>query len=999
MSDEKKSYKDTLNLPKTDFDMRAGLLTKEPEIQAKWQATNLYGRIRAAREGAPRYILHDGPPYANGDIHMGHALNKTLKDIVIRYKTMTGYDAPIIHGWDCHGLPIEYRVQKEIGNDLVKMSPMEIRERCARYARKYVDVQSHQFARLGVLGELDREAGTYVTMAPQYEAAVIEVLARLVEQGLVYKQLKPVHWSIENRTALAEAELEYQEREDDSVYVLFAADHPDELKAIFGLTDEPAPMSLMIWTTTPWTLPSNLAVAVHPNFEYSAVKFTHGGAEAITVVATDLVEAVFAAGGVEDYEVLTSARGAAIVDAVIRYHQPLFEGKLCPVVSANYVTLEDGTGLVHTAPGHGAEDYGTGLKHGLEIYCPVQDDGTFDATVPEWIIGRSVWDANPLIVDFLDKAGALFAHAKITHSYPHDWRSKGPTIFRATEQWFVGVDRAMNRGANGSLDIDIPTLREAAMEACRKDADEGGMNFVPDWGRNRLAGMIESRPDWCISRQRSWGLPIPAFANEAGEMLLTAASVRAVATHFAARGSDSWFSDTPAEILREYNVAEDPDVTDAAAFAPDKLKQTYDILDVWFESGSSWFAVAMGRGLVEEIPVDLYLEGSDQHRGWFQLSLLPSLGAMGCPPFKTVLTHGFVVTDDGHKMSKSLGNAIDVVEQLGKRGADILRLWISSQDYHSDIRCSEALIVQAEDAYRKIRNTLRYCMGACFDFDPAANAAAGDEHSLDRWMRLEMHRLIRDVRAAYENYEFHRAMRMMHEFCTIQASSIYMAAVKDRLYCELPDSPRRRATQTILHELLVTLTKLLAPILPHTCEEAWAHIPNRDPAEPDTVHLASMPEVDEDDLAAAETCGTGWCANMKFEIDTIEPSPVMIWSRLMDIRQQALLQLEALRNAGVKNPLDAEAVFTHAADDAASARFLHVYLSELEDLLGVGYARVETAEKVEGDWPIAVHVEDAREKYNRCERSWKRRPDVGSHSDEPGLSGRDAAVVKELSKS
>jgi len=439
-------------------------------------------------------------------------------------------------------------------------------------------------------------------------------------------------------------------------------------------------------------------------------------------------------------------------------------------------------------------------------------------------------------------------------------------------------------------------------------------------------------------------------------------------------------------------------VEDPAAFDPAGLTCGYDILDVWFESGSSWFAAAMQRGLVEEIPVDLYLEGSDQHRGWFQLSTLPALGSYGLPPFRTVLTHGFVVTEDGHKMSKSLGNAIDVVEQLAKRGADILRLWVASQNYQDDIRCSEGLIAQAEDAYRKIRNTLRYCMGACSDFDPAADAAAPDEHSLDRWMRLELHALIRDVKAAYENYDFHRAVRMMYEFCTVQASSIYMAAVKDRLYCELPDSPRRRATQTVLHEVLVTLVKLLAPILCHTCEEAWASIPGRDPAELDTVHLAMMPEVDEHDLAVAESADREWSASMKFEADTLEPSAVMIWNRLLDLRQQGMLQLEALRNAGVKNPLDAEAVFVHADGDDASAAFLGMYLAELEDMLGVGYARVESAETVEGGGPIAVRVEDARERYPRCARSWKRRPDVGSDPDCPDLSARDAAVVKALAK-
>ncbi|KPK80591.1 MAG: hypothetical protein AMJ81_11810, partial [Phycisphaerae bacterium SM23_33] len=871
-------------------------------------------------------------------------------------------------------------VQGEVGDELVRMSHAEVRRHCAAYADKYAKVQSEQFQRLGVMGEFGRP---YITMSPEYEAAVLEVFARMLEQGLVYRQLRPVHWSIENRTALAEAELEYHDREDDSIYVLlasafakasgFAKATPDKsadksadkgaLKRVFGLEEDAAAAYLMIWTTTPWTLPANLAVAVHPEFEYSAVKFRHRGREVIAVIAAELVEASLRAGGGEGWEVLAAARGAALADAGVSYLHPLVEGKVCPVVPANYVTLEDGTGLVHTAPGHGLEDYGTALKCGLEVYCPVQADGTFDETAPAWLVGKTVWEANPLVVEHLEEAGTLFHHAKVSHSYPHDWRSKTPTIFRATEQWFVGVDRSLGKG--GTL--------------------------------------------WCVTRERWWGLPIPAFYGDGGRVLMTPASVRAVAKHFAKHGSDSWFTQTPAALLGEYDPDKDPDLGGEQALDLSEFQAGTDILDVWFESGSSWFAGAMQRGLVKKLPVDLYLEGSDQHRGWFQLSLLPALSVAGVPPFKTVVTHGFVVTEEGFKMSKSLGNAIDVIEQLSKRGADVLRLWVASQNYQDDVRCSEKLIAQAEDAYRKIRNTLRFCMGACFDFDPAADAAQPPEHSLDRWMRLALHELIRDVLEAYEKYEFHKASRLIYEFCTVQASSIYMAAVKDRLYCELPDSPRRRATQTVLHEVLVALIKLVAPILPHTAEEAWQHIPGRDSDELDTPHLALMPEVDTEVLEVAESVSCGWCDNMRFEVDTVSPSPVMVWQRLLDLRQEGLIKLEALRtglpaagaqpggqDAGVKNPLDAEAVFAIRADDKGAARFLKMYLGELEDLLGVGYARIETAETLEGDAPIAVRVADARGKYKRCARSWKRRPDVGSDPDYPDLSARDAAVIKGL---
>ncbi len=990
MSDEKKTYKDTLNLPKTDFDMRAGLLAKEPAIQARWRASDLYGRIRRARKGGERFILHDGPPYANGDIHMGTALNKVLKDVVVRYKNMTGFDAPYVPGWDCHGLPIESRVQKDLGDGLVDMEAMDIRRRCAACAREFAAVQSEQFQRLGVIGQFDQP---YITMSGEYEAAVLEVFARLLEQGVVTRQLKPVHWSIENRTALAEAELEYADREDDSVFVMLTVDDDAAVKGLFGLAGEAAPAQLLIWTTTPWTLPANRAVAVHPDFEYAAVKFTHGGRELLGVVAAKLVEAAMAAGEVAAFEVLATCRGAALADAYFGYLHPLVADLVCPVVAAGYVTLEDGTGLVHTAPGHGLEDYGTGLKCGLEIYCPVQDDGTFDATAPDWLVGRTVWQANPLVVDFLRQAGTLLAHARIVHSYPHDWRSKGPTIFRATEQWFVSVDKEMKAGF---------MLRAKAMDICRREAGEGGMDFIPGWGRNRLAGMLESRPDWCISRQRAWGLPIPALFAPGGAVLMTPASVRAVADHFAAHGSDSWFTDTTAALLADYDPDEDQLLPDEATpLDVSALTKGTDIFDVWFESGSSWFAVAIEGGLVKNIPVDLYLEGSDQHRGWFQLSLLPALGAVGVPPCKTVLTHGFVVDEHGRKMSKSEGNVVSVVQQLEKRGADILRLWVASQNYQDDVKCSDELIARAEDGYRKIRNTLRYCMGACADFDPATNAAEPGEHSLDRWMRLALHRLTRDVRNAYERHEFHRAVRLMHEFCTVQASSVYMAAVKDRLYCELPDSPRRRATQTVLHEVLMTLTKLLAPVLVHTADEVWGQIPGRDSDEPDNVHLAFMPEVDAEALELAESTACRWCESMNFEIDQVTPSPMMVWGRMLDLRQDGMMQLEALRNSGVKNPLDAEAVFTVAADDAGSQAFLEVYLPELEDLLGVGHARVATvgdtgASPVAGDLPIAVTVADARAKYPRCARSWKRRPDVGSDGDHPDLSARDAAVVKAL---
>jgi isoleucyl-tRNA synthetase len=734
-------------------------------------------------------------------------------------------------------------------------------------------------------------------------------------------------------------------------------------------------------------------VAVHPDYRYAAVRLDTGAGAVTALVAEARLAAALAAvearrpGWIRAHEVVGAVRGRDLIDAGLTYEHPLLGGTICPVVPADYVTLEEGTGLVHIAPGHGLEDYGTGLKHGLEVYCPVRDDGTFDDTVPAFLRGVGVWEANALIVDRLRADGALLADETIAHAYPHDWRSKTPTIFRATEQWFIAVDRPL-RGQSASL-------RDLAMETVRREVADGGVRFVPAWGRSRIAGMLESRPDWCISRQRAWGLPIPAFYTADGQVLLTPASVRAVARTVAEEGSDAWFTMTPGQLLRDYDP-DDDDLDDPQAFDPAALTCGADIFDVWFESGSSWFAAAMARGLVRDLPVDLYLEGSDQHRGWFQLSLLPALGARGQAPFREVLTHGFVVTEDGHKMSKSLGNAIDVVEQLNRRGADVLRLWAASQNYQDDVRCSEQLIARAEDAYRKIRNTLRFCMGACFDFDPARHAAEPAEHAVDKWMRMQLHLLIRDVREAYDRYEFHRAVRRMYAFCTVEASSVYFSAVKDRLYCESPDALRRRATQTVCHEMLVALIKLLAPVLPHTCDEAWDHIPNRADDEPHSVHLALLPDYDEGELDLAEDLRPVNPDLGQFFADELQAGPAWIWARLMDLRADGLVKLEALRNAGVKNPLDAEAVLRVRRGAAGAAEFVETYRKELEDLLGVGYARVEPVAELPEGVIVDVAVLDARQKYRRCARSWKRRPDVGSDPDFPDLCARDAVVMKEL---
>jgi isoleucyl-tRNA synthetase len=930
-------YKSTLNLPRTDFAMKANLAQAEPATVRRWEDEGLYAAVQAERADAPTFVFHDGPPYANGSIHLGHLLNKVLKDIVVRSRLMDGMRVPFVPGWDCHGLPIEHKVVTEM-NEKGKLAKvmelpddqrrMVIRRECRSYAERFVKLQAGQMQRLLTLADY---ADPYLTMNPAFEGAVLEDFAALVEQGLVYRALKPVHWSIANRTALAEAELEYEDREDLSVYVDFEAADREAVEKAFSAELDCTP-SFTIWTTTPWTLPANLAIAVHPDHRYCVAEVDGN----LAIMASDLLAKVTALAGSEKVRVVAEAPGAALVG--LRYRHPFCdrEGR---VVAADYVTLEDGTGLVHTAPGHGTEDHRTGVKEGLDTYCPVRDDGTYDDSVPEWLRGKSVWDANREVTEHLRASGHLYHDHSFRHSYPHDWRSKTPVIFRATEQWFIGVDRPTRR--------DGRSLRAMALEATGVG---GGVDFVPAWGRNRMRGMLESRPDWCLSRQRAWGLPIPAFRTADGQVLLTPATVRAVARRFREAGSDAWFTEGPAELLRHWDPAADADAPagiDAAA-----LTKLYDIFDVWFESGSSWNAVLRERSL--GYPADLYLEGSDQHRGWFQLSLLPALGATGVPPFKALVTHGFIVDKDGRKMSKSIGNTIEVEDLLKQAGAEVCRWWASSVPYEGDIKVDPSFFTVAGDGYRKVRNTVRYLLSNLSDHRPSAGDAAlllaTDPRSIDGWALAEFARVQARVLEAYRGADFRTAHVELFDFCNAALSSVWFAATKDRLYCDPADGARRRATQRAMHAVAEGLIRMLAPILPHTADEAWR-----------ALHGA-----DARSVAFERHVPLGFRADAG-------------WEGVFRAREAALKALEEAKAAGIENPLDAGIVLPDPMGE------LQPFHPELADLLGVSRVSLDPTAG-------AIRVQDLREEP-RCERSRKRDGTVRLRADGGMLSDRDAAAV------
>lgn len=945
---KKLNFKSTLNLPKTSFPMKANLVQNEPSSAKRWDKLDLYNLIRKERADAPKFVFHDGPPYANGSIHLGHLLNKVLKDFVVRSQTMLGKDCSYIPGWDCHGLPIEHKVMQDLGEKARTMEPIQIRRKCKSYAEKFVKQQMVQMKRLLTVADYDNP---YLTMNPKFEQGVIDVFSGLVDKGLVFRQLKPVHWSIDNQTALAEAELEYEDREDTSVFVMF--DLTDEAKSTtFGKAS--GVDSIMIWTTTPWTLPANMAVAVHERYEYGVYQI----GDRKVVLATELAHKVLAKEGIEDAKPIETFKGRELIG--LTYNHP-FVDRVGPVVHAEYVTLEDGTGMVHTAPGHGVEDYQTGLREGIEIYCPVQADGTFDDTAPSWLQGKIIWDGNELVINHLTESGNMFHAHKFMHSYPHDWRGKTPVIFRATEQWFIGVDKDFKSPVGNS------TMRKLAL-----DYTENKIRFIPQWGRNRMRGMLESRPDWCISRQRSWGLPIPAFyppEGTEGQPLLTAASVKAVAECFGEHGSDSWFVATPEQILANYDAQAD---ADAPSWVKDielsQLQKAKDTFDVWFESGSSWNATMRQRGLAkpDDAPgiTDLYLEGSDQHRGWFQHSLLPAIGVTGKPAFETVLTHGFMVDKDGRKMSKSIGNTLDVQVLLKEFGADICRWWVSRLNVDNDIKVDHTFFKLAGEEYRKIRNTIRFLLSNLSDFDPTTDKVKQtdeDATSIDAWAIGELIKLSENVTDAYANFNFRGASELIYSFCNDTLSAIYLVAVKDRLYCDTAGSKRRKQAQATLYRMSTTLIRLFAPIMPHTADEAWQALEGKDVK---CIHLLPFQDV---------SC--------------MKQIPVSDqWNAVLKQRDNWMRELEKFRQANdVDNPLDLGLVLNGSPDGVDLSKFK---ADDLADLCGISRVTI-------GDGDGSVQVVDLRDEP-RCDRSWKRDGTVKPYTWEDNdvlLSTRDAQAV------
>jgi isoleucyl-tRNA synthetase len=931
MDPQRFDLKQTLNLMRTDFPMKANLPQSEPKLLERWQSEKIYEQVRRARAGRPAYILHDGPPYANGDIHLGTAFNKILKDFVIKSKSMAGFDTPYIPGWDCHGLPIELKVDNQLGSRKAKMTVAEIRAECRKYAEKYVDIQRREFMRLGVFG---RWEDPYLTMSASYEAAIARAFVEFLDRGYVYKGLKPVHWCLRDRTALAEAEVEYENHTSPSIWVRFA------------LQSEPWDASLrgrkvfaLIWTTTPWTIPANMAIAFHPEFDYVAVDV----AGDVYIVAKDRLEPTAQACGWTGYKVLLDFKGRLLDGAVFRHP---FLDRDSRGILADHVTLEQGTGAVHTAPGHGQEDYEIGLQYGIPIYCPVNEAGRFyhaegaDGRLPDELIGKSVWEANPIVIELLRSRGALLATEKIEHSYPHCWRCHNPTIFRATEQWFIGMDR--NR------------LREKTLEAIKQ------VHWMPEWGDERMSNMIATRPDWCISRQRVWGVPIIVFyCAQCREPLVDRKVLDRIVELFEQHTADVWYEKSAAELAGQG--------AKCAKCGSAEFTKESDILDVWFDSGSSHLAVVtQANGL--RWPVDLYLEGGDQYRGWFHSSLLVGVGLKGGAPYRACATNGWALDGEGRAMHKSLGNAIEPEEVIKKYGAEVLRLWAASVEFNEDVRMSETILARLTEAYRKLRNTFRYPLGNLWDFDAQRDAVpAGKLPEIDQWILLRAEDLVARCRVWYREFAFHKVYRALYDFATVDLSAVYFDVLKDRLYTAAPKSHSRRSAQTVLQRLLYALVRLCAPILAFTTDEVWRHMGLEG-----TVHTALFPEPSE----------------LTMGITGEQRKRAENWDRLMEVRQDVLKSLEVARQEKfIGAPLEARVRLSANGD---LYPLLETYAAELPALFIV--SQVELSPGAAG----SVEVKVERAAGSKCERCWKYKTDIGSNAAFPTICATCSEAVKEI---
>ena len=923
-------YKKTLNLPTTQFPMKANLANREPEQLKAWEQSGLYEKIRKSSAGRKKFVLHDGPPYANGNIHIGTALNKILKDIIVRSRQMAGFDAPYVPGWDCHGLPIEHNVDKELKKkkiDKENMPQAEVRKLCRAYAENYIDIQRSEFKRLGVMGEWENP---YLTMNYVYEAIIARECGKFALEGSLFRSKKPIYWCCSCHTALAEAEIEYGDESSPSVFVKFPLkdDLSAEIPALAGKK-----ISVVIWTTTPWTLPANLGIALHPDFDYAAVEVANGE---VLILARDLTESCMKAFKMPEYKIIADIR-APMLDRK-RCAHPLY-GRDSLIVLGNHVTLEAGTGCVHTAPGHGREDYEVGLQYGLDAYSPLDDNGCFTDEVGLFQ-GQFVFKANAPITEKLREQGDLLAEQKIMHSYPHCWRCKQPVIFRATPQWFISMDKT--------------GLRKRSLEEIDR------VKWIPHWGRERIYGMIENRPDWCVSRQRAWGVPITVFyCKDCGELVVNQATVDHVFDLFKEHGADIWLEKSADELV--------PAGTKCTKCGASSFEKETDILDVWFDSGVSHAAVLEARDYLQW-PADMYLEGSDQHRGWFHSSLLTAVGNRGRAPYKSVLTHGFVVDEQGRKMSKSVGNVIAPKEVIDKYGAEILRLWVSASDYRDDIRISDNILKQLSDAYRRIRNTCRFILGNLYDFNPATDVIAYEDLAdLDKYAIHTLAGLVEKGIKAYENYEFHMIYHAMYNYCTLDLSAFYLDILKDRLYTSPAKSADRRSAQTVMYAILDAMVKLMAPILPFTAEEIWKYMPEQE-GKAESIHLMQLPELSalpqNAELAAK-------------------------WEKILDVRGEVTKALEEARiRKEIGHALDA------AVSISAEGEFADVLKSYEKDLAAIfivskaGLAEGTLENAFSSEIIKGLHIQVKPAAGEKCERCWVHDTSVGSIADHPGICSR-----------